>query len=470
MRLFAAVLCVAWVSGIGFGVAHAPWFAVAMAAALFSGWIKRLKLAAPIHAACLLLVCFGAVLGSAANANPISEDSCGGEQNFEARVTTVYKRADDRTQYVVQSKSQCTYLVTAGRWPYLNEGNFIEIIGRAQPLNEIPAQYEGYANFLYRKGISGTIRYPEITVLDSHTLPVSKLRETLRLRVSRSFAEPEASVIGAMLLGDDSSIPQKIQDDFRRTGTTHILAISGQNLSLLAAVMLLFLLAVPLPKVVRSLTLLLFLWLYVWLLGFPVSATRAVIFWTLAMSAWHINSLVSLPTIILVAAAAMGTIEPVIFLDIGWQLSFAAVVGIGLSLFVFSGRRLAAWQTALLGSVGAGLATYPVTVWHFNSFSLISLPANLLIVPAVPVLMVFSLVALGVGMFVPVLAYAISFAVHLIWAWIYGVAGVLSHVPAAFIEDVSISPWILAAYYLIIFAVAHMFLKNRKRSWREIWQ
>lgn len=201
----------------------------------------------------------------------------------------------------------------------------------------------------------------------------------------------EAALIRGMVLGQDDQVDPATVEDFRRSGLAHILAVSGQNVMLLAALALPLLAAAGLRLRGRLIGVLALIALYVPLTGAGPSIQRAAVMGAAGIVAiltgrrrarWY--------SLLLAAAVTLG-IDPRASGEVGWQLSFAAVAGILLwgppireavlgRLGGDGWRRGAAEGLAM--TVAASLATAPLMAHHFERVSLAALPANLLALPA----------------------------------------------------------------------------------------
>ncbi len=120
-------------------------------------------------------------------------------------------------------------------------GDLIEVRGQL----ETPPQFEGfdYREYLSRRGIESIASYPEVTVLrhgNGYWLKSSLIE--VRSRLSRSLLdvlpEPQGSLAGGILFGARSAIPRELKDDMNATGTSHLVAVSGQNVTILAALLI----------------------------------------------------------------------------------------------------------------------------------------------------------------------------------------------------------------------------------------
>src|SRR6185436_9047359 len=126
-----------------------------------------------------------------------------------------------------------------------------------------------------------------------------------------------------------------------------------------------------LPGYVRAVLLIAVMWFYIAFIHWPVSATRAVFFWTLALVGFELRQLVSLATVIILTVAMMVTFNPLVLQDIGFQLSVGAVIGIAIATLVSRRLPRAVHEYGIfelaLASLGATVATWPIIAYHFGT-------------------------------------------------------------------------------------------------------
>ncbi len=234
-------------------------------------------------------------------------------------------------------------------------------------------------------------------------------REAIRGRAERALgaAMParEAALSRGFVLGEDERIDTATVEDFRRSGLSHLLAVSGQNVALLALLAMPLLAALGLPLRARLLWVLAAIVVYVPLAGAGPSIGRAGVMGGVSLLATLAGRRSSRLYALALAAVVTLAIDPGIAADVGWQLSFAAVLGI-LALARPLRRAIAArvgsggWRGALAEgaamTVAATLATAPLIAFHFEAISTTTLAANLLALPAVaPAMWLGMLAAIG---------------------------------------------------------------------------
>jgi competence protein ComEC len=232
-----------------------------------------------------------------------------------------------------------------------------------------------------------------------------EIRDRAEAALGHSMPAREAALARGFVLGEDEGIDAVTVEDFRRSGLSHLLAVSGQNVALLALLVMPLLAALGMPLRARLLWVLGAIVVYVPLAGAGPSIVRAGVMGGLTVLATLAGRRSSRLFGLAVAAVVALAIDPRVAGDVGWQLSFAAVLGI-LALATPIRRAIVArigrrgWRGALAEgaaiTVAATLATAPLLAFHFESVSTTTLAANLLALPAVaPAMWLGMLAALG---------------------------------------------------------------------------
>jgi competence protein ComEC len=229
-----------------------------------------------------------------------------------------------------------------------------------------------------------------------------EIRERAEEGLDRGMPAREAELAKGFVLGEDEGIDVGTEEDFRRAGLSHLLAVSGQNVTLLALLAMPFLAALGIPLHQRLLWVLALIAVYVPLTGAGPTIQRAAVMGALGILATLAGRRASRFYALALAAGVTLAIDPTIGADVGWQLSFAAVLGIlvwarglaeGLSSRLGGGgggsgaRRAGGLRGALVDgvavTVAATLATAPLIAFHFERLSTTTLVANVLALPAV---------------------------------------------------------------------------------------
>ncbi|HVW18069.1 MAG TPA: ComEC/Rec2 family competence protein, partial [Solirubrobacteraceae bacterium] len=215
-----------------------------------------------------------------------------------------------------------------------------------------------------------------------------------------------------MVLGEDAALPEGLGDDFRAAGLSHLLAASGANVALLAALVLGLCALLGVPLAARLTVALTAIAAYVPLAGGGPSIQRAGVMGAAAIVAALASAAPSRWYALLLAAAATLAANPRAAEDPGWQLSFVAVIALlalAPALRARLGRRLPdALADVVAIALAAGVATAPLIALRFGQVSLVSLPANLLAAPAVAPVMWLGALAAAAGQASPALAQPLT--------------------------------------------------------------
>ncbi len=214
--------------------------------------------------------------------------------------------------------------------PLVAYGALVLVRGRL----ETPRQIEGfdYAGYLARQGIHSVIQRASLEVLDTGGgnplfRALLAIKAVARQRLALALPQPESALATGILLGDDKAIPSHTAEAFRRTNTSHVIAISGSNVSLLVMA-LTFLLAGRLSRRQSVPIILATLILYAILVGADPAVVRATIMGSLMVVARTLGRQADALIGLLAAAWAMTLFRPIYAHDLGFQLSFAATLGL----------------------------------------------------------------------------------------------------------------------------------------------
>ncbi len=311
---------------------------------------------------------------------------------------------------------------------------------------EKPEPFEGFAydKHLASQGILAVCPRPEY--IDVHSAEsVSFLGSLLLLktaavhRLQMILPEPHASFLSGLLFGGSSSLSNDMKDDFAATGTSHILAASGFNVSLFSLTFLSWILTTRIGRK-RGLILTTMLIVgYVLMAGATPAVVRAGIMGVVVVLSKWISRKAFIPNVLLLTASVMFLLNPFVLSDVGFQLSFVATAGI-LALTDRVSKHLAfipntfAFRTSFAASLSAIIVTLPILLWHFGSVSLVAPFVNLLVLPLVPYAMWLTLIGLGVVItFGAIAQISILPAWALSWLmlWLISIFGAI---PFAFVE------------------------------------
>ncbi|MFA5134344.1 MAG: ComEC/Rec2 family competence protein [Patescibacteria group bacterium] len=285
------------------------------------------------------------------------------------------------------------------------------------------------------------------------------------------FAEPHASFLNGLLLGAKKSIPDDLMEAFNRTGTTHIVALSGYNIAIIAVLVQKLCLRLWISRKRAFWASLGAICFFVLITGAQASVLRAGIMGMLVLLALQLGRLSRITNTLVLAAAVMVLINPkVLVFDAGFQLSFLATIGL---VYVSPQlERLFSWVPAafeLRGSLTATLAatamTLPLIIFQFGRLSAVSPVVNVLILPAIPIAMGFGFVT-GLAALVSVgAARVLGWIVWAILSYIMLVVEFFSNLPFSSFNIGQISwLWVAVSYVTIAVLILLSRQPGRQRA------
>lgn len=358
-----------------------------------------------------------------------------------------------------------TVLVQASRYPHYAYGDEVEISG----LLETPPEFEdfSYRDYLANRGIYSILRRPQLKLLahgkgNPIYAALFAFKERALSTIGAILPEPEASVLAGILLGVGHGVPKDLEEAFRVTGTTHILVISGFNIALVAGILTaighrLIGKQKATPFVLTGIA------MYTILVGADAAVVRAAIMGGLYVLALHYGRQSDALISLVAAASAMTLINPRALWDVGFQLSFAATLG--LILLVSPMREgLGSWlhkwlsetsvrqalnvlNDALIVTLAAQIMTTPIILYTFGRLSLVSLLTNALILLAQPGVMVCGGIATLLGLVWSPMGQVVGWIAWLFLTYTVRVVEITARIPFAAIDIQRPSSIVIWLYY-----------------------
>ena len=317
---------------------------------------------------------------------------------------------------------------------------------------------------------------PSVSRLDRSKTYFLEQRAKLLDRLSESGVDGSAyAVVAAMALGDKSQLTRELRDAYTISGASHILALSGLHLGIIYTLLSL-LLSRRRWQMVSQILIIVSIWLFVFLVGLSASVVRSAVMVSIyaLLSLGHRDKL-SVNTLAF-AAIVMLLFNPMALFDVGFQLSFMAVLTILLFYPLLESlwsqpflldHRLFRWLWTMLSvSCAAQIGVAPLIAYYFGRISCYFLLANLVVVPAAALILYLSLAVL----LIPSLAYLLIYIVDTLNQLLVSIAAL----PGASIEGLHPTPLQVWMMYVIIFAVYLLLIRRTSptRGWsasRRVW-
>lgn len=377
-----------------------------------------------------------------------------------------YKDLQDLPQKEIQGK----ILLDLPRHPEYNFGDQLLIFGKLVEPKE--SDNFSYKEYLSRYNIHSLSHYPKIVVLDKNQSNrffsfLFKVKDYFEKAIFQILPEPHASFLGGLLLGAKKSIPAELMEKFNTTGMTHIVALSGYNISIIV-VAVSFLFSCYFSRKISFWLSLLCIFLFVILTGMQASCVRAAIMGGLVALARTSGRFSNLTNSLVFAAATMLLINPkILSFDLGFQLSFLATCGI----VYFSPylERFLAWlpeffqirQTAIV-TLSAQILVIPKILAGFSRVSLVSPFVNLLILPIIPATMFLGFLTGAVGAILPSFGKIFGYFAFTFLSYEIVVVDFFSKIPYASLQFEKVGKWGVWVYFAVVVGI-FSYVKWKKR-------
>lgn len=360
-----------------------------------------------------------------------------------------------------------------GRARRLSVGDGMRIVSELRE----PENYHKDSNFDYRRWMSvhGFVATTFLLPSSWQSLPVSldslsrtdrlslramRLRESLLSRIHslRGMSAEERAVVAAMTLGDKSGLTVELKETYSVTGASHVLALSGLHLGIIYFILTL-LFSRRRVHAMGQAAVVVTIWGYVFMVGLPASAVRAATMFSLCSLVSMLNrDRMSLNTISF-AAVVMLAANPLYLWDVGFQMSFMAVIGILVFYNPFysclSGRRV--WGVRIFRrlwaltsvSVAAQLGVAPLIAYYFGRFSCYFILTNIIAVPLTTLIIYFTFILFALTPLPVLQGWAGEVLLRLV-SWLNGGLELVASLPGASIDGIRMSVPRVALVYVII--------------------
>jgi len=334
-------------------------------------------------------------------------------------------------------------------------------------------------SYLKSRNLASTCYQADIAIQATKQNWLTRLRQTLGESINNSLTEPAGGLANAMLFGQRQDLSPELMKAFASSGLGHLIAISGMNISLLIWLVMILALACGLKRRVAYYWMLIIIALFVLLVGGSASVVRAAIMGILVISASQIGRLSNPTHILVVSAGLMVAWNPTwLIFDLGFQLSFLAILGLGwfypgLSvLFDKLVDKCPKWSRKIIDPIGlmaiatisAQMLTLPLLAWRFGYLSMVSVPANILAVWTMPVFMVAGLAATALTLLLPAGGLIFWLPVGLLLTYLIKLCYFFSGLPWAIWQISDIWLYLLWLIYIPELLLARYLIKIAKNS------
>jgi len=309
--------------------------------------------------------------------------------------------------------------------------------------------YPGYGAY------QGSLSFAFLKVEVRHPTVVAEIRRRFTAGMQSALPEPLAPFAMGLLIGQRATLPASVKQDLLMVGLTHIIAVSGYNLTIILQASR-QLLAGHSKRLSTAFTFGLIV-VFLLLAGASASIVRAAIVSTLSITAAYYGRNFRPLNLLAFAAAITAWANPIyVWSDLSWYLSFLAFFGVMIVSPLIQTRWPARWHQSIVGSVAlesvcAEMMSLPFVLYIFGQMSFIGLPANVLVVALVPLAMLLSTVAGLAGMLLGPAAGWLAWPARELLNYMLDIAHVMAHLPHIFVQNLSLSlTAMLGLYGLVI--------------------
>lgn len=313
-----------------------------------------------------------------------------------------------------------------------------------------------------------SISFAKLEVVTRGSSAIDELRRKFGAGLQSALPEPFASLGLGLLIGQRSTLPADVSEVLLTVGLTHIIAVSGYNLTIIV-------------EAVRRITgkrskfqtmaaCLLLIGIFLLITGSSPSIVRASMISLLGLAAWYYGRTIKPMVLLLVAGVMSALLNPMyVWGNVSWYLSFLAFFGV-LVVAPLVTKRLYGKRTPkfigqmVIESSCAQIMTVPYVLYIFGHISFVALIANVLVVALVPLAMLLCLVAGLAGMLLPVVAGWFAWPANLLLTYMVDVAHLLSRFPYAAMQGLSISFWYMVALYGVLAYVLYILWRQEQRE------
>lgn len=321
--------------------------------------------------------------------------------------------------------------------PAVVRGDVVRVSGRLYPANG---------------SRQGTIRYGQADLLRRRFNWLERFRLRFNSAILSTLPEPQASFGLGILVGQRSTLPERVGEQLSAIGLTHIIAVSGYNLTIIIRFLGKRLGRSKYQTLILSIVL---ISAFVLMTGFSASIVRAAIVSMLSLGAWYYGRAIKPLLVLLLSAVITAGWYPVyLWSDVGWYLSFLAffgvmIVGPLITQLYWKDHEPGGLMQLVIESASAQLMAAPLIMFIFKTTSLIALPANILIVPMVPLAMLLSAVAGLGGMLVQNLGAWLAWPAGVLLGYMLQMVDWLSRTPHAVLKA-SLPAWLMILVYVLV--------------------
>ena len=430
---------------------------------LFSLFILKVKKLEILISICLLI---GFNLYTA---NLINSYNCryidGSFIDGEFEIVSYRNVKDYYDKYIVKSNENNKFILYLPHGDELKKGTVINLSGEFN----LPDLARNTGGFNYRRYLNSQKIYGVIRAKNYYVSNLAKfnliyyIQDEISKSFARLFPKNEMGLIIGMMIGETKDISEDVLENFKTTGITHLIAVSGSNV-VYVVVLVQFLFKKFFGKRATYFISIFFLILFMLISGASASVCRATLMIILSICADIFFLKSDTFSNILTSAFILILLNPLVIYDVGFILSFGGTLGIVLlskdftKFFKKSGKL----NETLSVTCSAQLILAPIMMYYFNTFSILSIVTNIIVVPISG-----SITILGFAVFIiskisfPI-AKLIANSLYVLATFTIWVANIFSKIPFSLIRTITPNVLEIFLFYLVVFYFANLKVRGKK--------
>lgn len=356
-------------------------------------------------------------------------------------------------------------IIQTDLYPEFKYGDLVKIEGKLEkPKNLIKddGREFDYVSYLAKDGINYQINFAKGSLISGGhgniiKIYLFKIKNSFVDNLNRVISEPQSSFLGGILLGAKSSISKNVSDIFRVAGLSHLVALSGYNITVVAEGITNFLSFLPCS--VSFSGGIIGIILFVIMSGASSTAVRAAIMSLIVVLAQVSRRNYQIGRALIIAGLLMIIYNPkILVFDISFQLSFLATVAIiyvspivSSSLYFVTDKFKL--RETIAGTVSAQLLVLPLILYKMGILSLVALPVNILVLPFIPIIMFFGFICGALGFIGVALSIPFAWVSWLLLTYIIKVSEFFASLPFSSINISKFPVSIMIILYVLIFSL-----------------
>lgn len=387
----------------------------------------------------------------------------------------------DSVEYHSVSGNALVYLEKDSLSAQLKPGDYFWIESEATRISNRgnPEEFD-YQSYMDRKGIfyqmyasSESWRYLTATTNPGFSAWMNRLRSNLVEQYEHFGVKgDELAVVSALTLGYKDLLSDEVKQSYSYSGGMHVLAVSGLHVGIIYLVtngLLFFLGRKPRDRFIRAFVILFVLWFYAFLTGFSPSVLRASVMFSFIVIGSSMYRETNIYNIIAASAFFLVMIDPYIVAEVGFQLSYLAVLSIVFfypkiynSIKIRNRLLDKAWALTAV-SLSAQIGTFPISVFYFHQFPNFFLLTNFVVIPMAAVIIYEAIVLIAVS-FLPFLADAIGWLLNLSAQLLNESVSYIEKLPFSVSQNLDFPLPVLLLLYILIITIAAASYRKTPRS------